>query len=124
MQTSCASSKIMNTPDFKSSFSQFASVVILGLYVSGCASLQHERSEVSSTKALATMPSSSSTAKNTPVDVPHPFVGVWTYRSLLNVAEHEPDINKLLVAEAEPVIVESPSGSIKATVNMDEYASS
>ena len=46
------------------------------------------------------------------------LVGHWTYRSFLNRAAHEDDINKLLFAEAELVFDKISSGKISGVLNM------
>jgi hypothetical protein len=54
---------------------------------------------------------------------PDALVGHWTYRSFLNRAEHEDDINNLLFAEAELVFEKASSGELIGALNMGEAGS-
>ncbi len=62
--------------------------------------------------------------ENSPFSVGHdPFVGHWTYRSFLNRAEHDDDINNLLFGEAELIFERASLGEVKGALNLGDAGS-
>jgi hypothetical protein len=50
-------------------------------------------------------------------------VGHWTYRSFLNRAEHDDDINNLLFGDAELIFERTSLGEVKGALNLGDAGS-